>query len=280
MTALPQQILALLTQTTGLTDRQITNQLLGTAAAQQPVNIAARGLEKKGHLIRKRREDGRIGNYLNPAQASVHEAPKTAPASSADTGTMAGMSDLSALVAKFVHAIGADSTDIHNEFSLQHEFGMFLRSALPTFKVQFERNVSYFAPAKTAFTKREIDIVVFSPDKTDLRYAIELKYPRNGQYPEQMFSFCKDIAFAEELKAAGFARAALLIFADDRLFFAGPSDKVIYSYFRAARPITGRIEKPTGDSNNHVQIEGSYVVSWHPVSSTTKYAFVEAGNAG
>ncbi len=28
---------------------------------------------------------------------------------------------------------------------------------------------------------------------------LELKYPRNGQHPEQMFSFCKEIAFVEEL---------------------------------------------------------------------------------
>ena len=190
------------------------------------------------------------------------------------------MNDLSALGRQFVHAVGANGTDIYNEFSLQHEFGIFLRSAMPKYKVQFERNVSYFASSNAEFTKREIDIVVFSPDKTDLKYAIELKYPRNGQYPEQMFCFCKDIAFAEELKAAGFARTALLIFADDRPFFAGPSEKVIYSYFRAARPITGRIEKPTGDRNGHVEIKGSYIVSWLPVSGTTKYAFVEARNAG
>lgn len=81
MASLPQRILELLRQTPGLTDRQLTNQLSGTAAAQQPVNIAARGLAKKGRLTRKRREDGLIGNYLNAAEAPDHEAPKTAPAS-------------------------------------------------------------------------------------------------------------------------------------------------------------------------------------------------------
>lgn len=185
------------------------------------------------------------------------------------------MSDLSELVEQFVSTIDANGTEIYNEFSLQHEFGIFLRAALPKYKVQFERNVTYFAASKAEFTKREIDIVVFSPNKTDLRYAIELKYPRNGQYPEQMFSFCKDIAFAEELKAAGFACTALLIFADDRPFFTGTSEKVIYSYFRAGRPINGLIEKPTGDKNDRVQIKGSYEVSWLPASATTKYAFIE-----
>lgn len=83
MTSLPQRILALLSQTPGLTDRQITNRLSGTTAAQQSVNIAARALAKKGRLSRRRREDGLIGNYL-PAAAPVlaREAPKTASASS------------------------------------------------------------------------------------------------------------------------------------------------------------------------------------------------------
>lgn len=38
-------------------------------------------------------------------------------------------------------------------------------------------------------------------------YAIELKYPLNGQYPEQMFSFVKDIKFMEEMKELGFNEA-------------------------------------------------------------------------
>lgn len=188
------------------------------------------------------------------------------------------MSDLSAFVEQFVQSIVGNGTDIYNEFSLQHEFGIFLRSALPNYKVQFERNVSYFAPSKTVFTKRELDIAVFSPDRSELKYAVELKYPRNGQYPEQMFSFCKDIAFAEELKAAGFSRAALLIFADDRPFYAG-SSAGIYGYFRSGRPITGRIEKPTGAKSDQVQIKGNYVVSWIPVSANTRYAFVEVESA-
>lgn len=96
-----------------------------------------------------------------------------------------------------------------------------------------------------------------------------------------MFSFCKDIAFAEELKAAGFKQAALLIFADDRLFYEGPSEREIYGYFRSAHPLTGRIHKPTGeDRRDHVQLRGQHVVSWQPVSGTTRYALIEAANVG
>ena len=168
----------------------------------------------------------------------------------------------------------SNNIEIYNEFSLQHEFGIFLRSALPGYAVQFERNVDYFAPSKAGFTKRELDIAVFARDKTELKYAIELKYPRNGQHPEQMFSFCKDIAFAEDLKAAGFTRTALLIFADDPLFYSGNGEG-IYGFFRAGRPITGRIDKPTGARDQHVTIRGSYEVSWPVVSGKTRYAHIE-----
>lgn len=184
------------------------------------------------------------------------------------------MSELAALVTKFVDSVSSNEIEIYNEFSLQHELGIFLRAELPGYMVQFERNIEYFGQSKPAFTKRELDIAVFSKDRAELKYAIELKYPRNGQHPEQMFSFCKDIAFVEELKAAGFSRTALLIFADDRLFYSG-SGEGIYGFFRTGRPITGRIEKPTGTQKQHVTIKGSYGVSWSPVSAQTRFAFVE-----
>src|SRR5437879_3556551 len=98
------------------------------------------------------------------------------------------MGILADLVHEFVTTIKEGRAEIYNEFSLQHELGVFLRDRLPNYKVQFERNVSYFFPSKTSFTKREIDLTVFSTDRSELKYAIELKYPRNGQYPEQMFS--------------------------------------------------------------------------------------------
>lgn len=222
---------------------------------------------------------------LTPARRSSEPVPSPAvqatdaPVSPAIPGNISGAGGLSALVTRFVSSIGANGTDIYNEFSLQHEFGVFLREALPDYVVQFERNVEYFAPSKSAFTKREIDISVFSKTRNELKYAIELKYPRNGQHPEQMFSFCKDIAFIEELKAVGFSRTALLIFADDRLFYSG-SGEGIYGFFRTGKPITGRIEKPTGPKNEHVIIKGKYVVTWSQVSPKTRYALIEAADGG
>ena len=185
------------------------------------------------------------------------------------------MAKLADLIAPLIEAVATGRTEVYNEFSLQHELGVLLRVRHPNYKVQFERNVSFFFGAKPPFTKREIDISVFSPDMKDLKYAVELKYPRNGQYPEQMFSFCKDLVFAEELKSAGFSQAGLVIFAEDSLFYEGAGEG-IYSFFRGGRPIHGRIGKPTGSKDDAVEIRGNYSVQWKPVCTSLMYATIEA----
>jgi hypothetical protein len=187
---------------------------------------------------------------------------------------LAVVTALAKLVAEFVASMSRERVEIYNEFSLQHEFGFFLRKQFPDYVVQFERNISHFTSAKSAFTKRELDVAVFTPDRKKLKLAVELKFPRSGQHPEQMFSFCKDIAFAEQLKSAGFSAAALLVFVDDRLFYQG-SGNGIYGYFRAGRPINGRIEKPTGAKNQHVVVAGSYTARWQPASEGIHYALIE-----
>lgn len=187
------------------------------------------------------------------------------------------MGDLSDLVSTFVESVASGRTEIYNEFSLQHEFGIFLRGKFPGHKVQFERNVAAFFESKAAFKKKEIDISVFSEDTHELKYAVELKFPRNGQYPEQMFKFCEDISFAEELGAAGFSTAGLLVFADDHLFYEGPTDG-IYGYFRGGRALHGQIQKPTGKKDAVVTVRGSYSVKWKPISGPLMYAVIEVAN--
>ncbi len=184
------------------------------------------------------------------------------------------MEDLTGLISAFTATVASGQTEVYNEFSLQHELGIFLRGQLPNFKVQFERNVSHFFGCKIPCTKCEIDIAVFSADKKVLRYAIELKYPRNGQYPNQMFRFCEDIAFAEELHSAGFSATCLVIFADDRNFYEGKAEG-IYAYFRGRQPVHGRITMPTGKSNEEVFVRGNYSIRWQPIFGALKYALVE-----
>jgi hypothetical protein len=186
------------------------------------------------------------------------------------------MSQFSAEVTQFTESLRSGNVEVYNEFSLQHEFGFFLRRGTPNLKVQFERNVGYFFPSKHPFSKKEIDISIFSSDKKCLQHAVELKYPRNGQYPEQMFSFCRDVAFAEELVRAGFSSAAFMVFADDRLFYQGASEG-IYGFFRGSQPLHGCVKKPTGSKDEEVHIAGTYVVHWMPITGSLKYALIEVG---
>jgi hypothetical protein len=92
-----------------------------------------------------------------------------------------------------------------------------------------------------------------------------------------MFSFCKDIAFLEELREAGFHSAALVIFAEDRPFYAGKPDG-IYGYFRGGKPLRGRIEKPTGAKDDAVDLKGSYTVEWRPVANPLRCAIIPVGH--
>ncbi len=64
MKTLPEQIVELLNESPGLTDREITNLLRSPTDPHQPINHAARSLAKRGIVIRSRRNDGLIANVL------------------------------------------------------------------------------------------------------------------------------------------------------------------------------------------------------------------------
>jgi len=59
-----ERILRLLEHGDGLTDREITDQLEGHSAPQQPVNQLCHRMEGQNILVRRKRADGLIGNYL------------------------------------------------------------------------------------------------------------------------------------------------------------------------------------------------------------------------
>ncbi len=184
----------------------------------------------------------------------------------------------------FVEELRSGNLEVYNEFSLQHELGIFIRSKQPEMKVQFERNVKYFFGTDEGFPKKEIDIAVWSEDEhggRDLSAAIELKFPRNGRYPETMFNFITDIAFCEKLKECeklkkyGFRSAYALIFADDKLFYEdGRSDKKIYGYFRNNQELSGKVQKPTGKKDKTVCLSGEYWIDWQPITDKLKFALV------
>jgi len=183
----------------------------------------------------------------------------------------------------FLDDIKSGEIEIYNEVSLQLELGIFLRENYKKYKVQFERNVSFFGFDKSSFIKKEIDISLFGFDASKntgtLEIAIELKYPRNGRIPETMYDFCRDIVFLERLVRSGFSTGYAIIFADNPNFYKG-NQNGIYGYFRynensSPKNLTGEIKKPTGDKNESINIEGNYLIEWKPLKDKLKYAIIE-----
>lgn len=173
------------------------------------------------------------------------------------------------LIEDFMTLVGAGEVEVYNEFSLQHELGIFLRENLIGYKVQYERNTKFFGIQGRA--KHEIDIVIYNNSE---RYAIELKYPRNGQYPEQMFSFVKDIKFMEELKEAGFNATYCLTLVEDKNFYSGQKKDGIYAFFRTDESVRGLICKPTGKKDQQITVNGNYDIYWNSCGNM-KYYLIE-----
>jgi hypothetical protein len=147
---------------------------------------------------------------------------------------------------------------------------------LKDYSIQFERNVSYFSIGNQTI-KKEIDISVFNEDKSE-RYAIELKFPRNQQYPAQMFSFVEDIKFMEELKVQGFTKTAAVVLVADKLFYQGTKIDGIYKYFRKEYSVYGKIFYPiTSKVNNKdsITLNGKYDFVWKDLGNGYKYYVIE-----
>ncbi len=125
------------------------------------------------------------------------------------------------------------------------------------------------------FEKKEIDIAIFNDEPLALHSVIELKFPRNGQVPETMFSFCKDIAFLEQLVDSGFNHGYFIALADDELFYSGDKVDGIYGLFRNQQAITGEITKPTGRRDQAVYIKGCYKANWLPVANNLRCCIIE-----
>ena len=180
--------------------------------------------------------------------------------------------DIQIMMAKFFTHIEESDIDIYNEFSFQHELGIYLRNNLPNYKVQFERNVNYFSEITTTI-KKEIDISIYNTIDEIEKYAIELKYPLNGQYPEQMYSFIKDIKFMEQLKELGFKNTYVVVLVKDKPFYKGVKNVGIYEYFRANKSICGRIFKPTGSQKDieFIDLNGTYNIDWIDTIYNHKY---------
>lgn len=186
----------------------------------------------------------------------------------------------------FFEEIRTGNIEVYNEFSLQHELGIYLRNLFPELKIQFERNTSFFDEGVKNLYKHEMDICGYRTDSdgniTDKEFAIELKFPLNGQHPEEMYAFITDIGFLEQVKTfLGFKKAYAITLVNDMLFYSDRASRKlktngIYGFFRKEEKIEGVIEKPTGKDKTSVNISKSYIIKWNHVgSSDMRYYIVE-----
>jgi hypothetical protein len=205
-------------------------------------------------------------------------------------------------IQKFIDESLAELIDkdfIYNEFSLQHELGIYLREKLgKEYQIRFERNVIDEKWGENEdekyWEKKEMDI--FIEKDSGNKYAIELKFPQNGQYPEQMYSFIKDIKFMEQVREKANARTFVLTLVDDKNFYQETgrekkekdNEKLIYWYFRQKKegdkPIRQIeknvvIPKPTGIKEKEISLANEYSIKWETIpdyeSTSYRYYFFE-----
>tara|TARA_B110000046_G_C12914080_1_gene364134 strand:- start:148 stop:534 length:387 start_codon:yes stop_codon:yes gene_type:complete len=118
--------------------------------------------------------------------------------------------------------------------------------------------------------------------------SIELKFPRNGQVPESMYSFVKDVKFLEGLTSSKnsintFSKGFFICLVDNSLFYQGGSkNDGIYEYFRGKEKkirICKETKKPTGKNKDieeyTIRLNKEYVGEWLPIKHEMHYLLIE-----
>lgn len=180
---------------------------------------------------------------------------------------------------KFIEKIRNREIDLYNEFGLQFELALYLRglNEFKDFKIELERPVNHFGIIKTSNSKKEIDVCIYKNDF--LKTAIEIKVSTNGQVPLQLFKFCEDIYFLEQLMNSNFECAYSLVLVNSDDFYQAKRKKDgIYQYFRGNNKsiLTGKIECPTGkEKGKLITITNSYQIIWTELCDDFKYYLLE-----
>lgn len=105
MSTFREKLIALVHDSPGLTDRELTDRLVGKSAGQQAVNQAARSLVSRGHVIRKQHADGKIGNYPASKDGAATVLPVT-PARSAHVASGLSEDDVKRCVKEWLESDG------------------------------------------------------------------------------------------------------------------------------------------------------------------------------
>lgn len=175
--------------------------------------------------------------------------------------------DIPKLFKEFIMHVEKSEIEIYNEFGLQFELAFFLKKELPEYKIQLERNISYFGFKKDDFQKAEIDIVIFK-DRKDYKdiYVIELKaiIDQKPVRPVTVFDFVEDLRFLEQLKTRGVQGYSIFL-TNNPGYYKGIDS-------RAGKLLTDfrnkKIEKEyqkhirTKGKNSRIKLENSYSFDW------------------
>ena len=209
--------------------------------------------------------------------------------------------DISKYIEEFIKDIETGKTEIYNEFSLQHELGIFLRNKFYSiheykdYKVQFERNISHFGMSNKSSPKSEIDISIFKDKKEGCLATIELKYLKSQNVPNPLFDVLKDIAFMEVTTKHKFQEGFVLVIADHQQFYFGKNQKLLnkppYPWFRKQlsnfgknERIPNRIDNKVGKKTWKFKINGNYTINWKSITDEStdkrKFALIQNNTNG
>lgn len=180
----------------------------------------------------------------------------------------------------FIKQIKEEKIDIYNEFGIQFELALFLRNLqeFKGYKIELERPINHFGIKKSqSIPKKEIDLCIYKENQ--FLAAVEIKVSKNGQVPLQLYKFCEDICFLEQLMQGQFESAyALVLVNSDTFYQSKHKNDGIYSYFRGdnTRSINGKITCPTGkDRGSSINIANEYKVVWHELVDKWKFYLLE-----
>lgn len=252
---------------------------------RQQINQNCNELLKLGSISRSKSQCSNCGKYkianqynegsvvnkgAYKAPTKFHERISIIPDSHVDKAVIESVEEL-------CRFLNINKIEIYNEKSLQHELNYIFREKLGSqYKTYLERNIEDFGVIKSHFTKKEMDISIVKQGSQQFS-CIELKFPRKGQYPEQMFKVCEDLAFLEELKEVGFSNNYFIMFTDLPNFYSSSGGGHIYDLFRVKKKLYGNIRKPTGEKNIVISLKNEYEINWIKVKESLAYFVIKVG---
>jgi len=187
--------------------------------------------------------------------------------------------NIKSLISEFIELIENDKVEIYNEASLQYELAIFLRNKYPGYKIQLERNISYFELEKTGFEKKEMDIVIFK-DAPNIKNSIviELKaiIGQGKDRPVTVFQWIEDLRFLEQLKSKG-AKCYSIFFTNGDRFLSKPGNVGnLLTDFRNKK-VVGKYQKHQNSKDKkEILLVNTYSFNWKKVNNEPlKYFIIE-----